>query len=88
MKGQRFSDAEQVGDRFGRVHLNGLAQDAHGAVDGDRAGLRTHLTGDQLEERRFPYAIAADKTRPFRAETQFEIGKEGSALRRGPCKIG
>ena len=78
------SDAEQVGDRFVRFDLNGLAQDAQGAVGGDSAELRPHLTGDQLKKRGLSYAVAANESCPLlRTETQLEIGKERTTVRRG-----
>ena len=83
-KGERLTDAEYIGNGFARIDLNRLMQNAQGAVDGDRARVRAQLTGDQLEERGLPGAVAANKPRPYRSETQLEIGKEGTAVRRGP----
>ena len=83
-QGQRVGDAEQVCDSFAWCGLNRLAQDAQGAVDGDRPGMGTQFARNQLEERGFADAVASDKTHASDAECQFEIGKNSPAVRRRP----
>lgn len=85
---KRIADAKQVGDGFIVRDLDGLAEHAEAADDGDLAGLRRERAFDQAQQRGFANAVAADKAGTNRTKGQVEIGKEASALRRGPRKLG